>query len=200
MQNKVAFHYDLLIDQNNDPVRDPEPLRKYMDKWDGQEFLNKLMLDKAKTVLEIGIGTGRLALRTAPLCKKLYGIDISPKTIARAGENLSKHNNIALLCGDFMTYGFERSFDVIYSSLTFMHIKDKQAAINKISSLLKQGGVFALSIDKNQSRYIDTGANNIKIYPDAPDKIKAYIISSGLRVAEEYETELAVIFIANKPT
>ena len=28
----VSKHYDLLIDENNDPVHDPKPLRDYMDK------------------------------------------------------------------------------------------------------------------------------------------------------------------------
>lgn len=28
-------HYDNLIDENNDPVRDPEILKQHIDKWDG---------------------------------------------------------------------------------------------------------------------------------------------------------------------
>ena len=31
----VIEHYNKLIDENNDPARDPKPLRDYMDKWDG---------------------------------------------------------------------------------------------------------------------------------------------------------------------
>ncbi len=37
----VISYYDTLIDQNNDPVHDPEPLKAYMDKWDGQVFVKK---------------------------------------------------------------------------------------------------------------------------------------------------------------
>ncbi|MDE6111645.1 MAG: class I SAM-dependent methyltransferase, partial [Eubacterium sp.] len=62
--NDIAKHYDLLIEENNDPVHDPEPLRIYMDKWDGQKFIDNLELNKNKTVLEIGVGTGRLAIKT----------------------------------------------------------------------------------------------------------------------------------------
>ena len=81
LNREMIQHYDLLIDENNDPVHDPKPLRDYMDKWDGQSFLDKMKLDKDKSVLEIGVGTGRLAVRVAPLCGQFYGIDISPKTI-----------------------------------------------------------------------------------------------------------------------
>lgn len=79
-------HYDLLIDEGNDPYRDPPVLQAYMDNWDGQPFLDALELTRDKSVLEIGIGTGRLAARAAPRCARLTGIDLSPKTIARARE------------------------------------------------------------------------------------------------------------------
>lgn len=66
-------HYDLLTDENNDPVHDPAPLAG------------------------------------------VYG----------------SINNIELICGDFATTPFCRNFDVVYSSLTFLHIEDKQGVINK---------------------------------------------------------------------
>ena len=102
LNSEIIQHYDLLIDENNDPVHDPKPLRDYMDKWDGQAFIDKMNLDKNKSVLEIGVGTGRLAVRVAPLCGQFYGIDISTKTIDRAKENLSEQTNVKLLCEDFL--------------------------------------------------------------------------------------------------
>ena len=65
-KTEVIDHYDRLIEEGNDPVGDPEPLRAYMDKWDGQPFIDALELSKDKTILEIGVGTGRLAVRTVP--------------------------------------------------------------------------------------------------------------------------------------
>lgn len=194
----VAHHYDLLIDENNDPVHDPKPLRDYMDQWDGQAFIDKMELNKNQSVLEIGVGTGRLAVRIAPLCHRFYGIDISSKTVERAKENLAQYQNITLFRNDFLKHDFHQSFDVIYSSLTFMHIKNKQKAINKISVLLKNGGKFVLSIDKNQNKCIDTGTRKTKIYPDTPEEIKACIAQSGLVPIEHCETEFAHIFTAEK--
>lgn len=194
----VIRHYNLMIDENNDPVRDPEPLREYMDKWDGQKFIDSLQLTKEKSVLEIGVGTGRLAVRAAPECLEFCGIDISPKTIKRAKENLSEHSNVTLVLGNFMSYDFGRKFDVIYSSLAFMHIKDKQAAINKVKALLNIGGRFVLSIDKNQSDTIDYGTRMVKIYPDKKEGIIGFIENCGMIVETAFETEFAHIIVAVK--
>lgn len=194
----VTHHYDLLIYENNDPVHDPKPLQDYMDKWDGQAFIDKMELNKDKSVLEIGVGTGRLAVRVAPLCGEFYGVDISPKTIGRAIDNLAKLENVSLTCADFLSYEFGRTFDVVYSSLTFMHIEDKQRAVNKIAGLLNDAGRFVLSIDKNPSEFIDTGTRKITAFPDTPAEIKSYISNSGLLLIEHYETEFAHIFVAKK--
>lgn len=196
MKVDVTTHYDLLIDEGNDPVYDPESLKKYMDKWDGQPFINALQLDKSKSVLEIGVGTGRLAVKTAPLCKYFTGIDISTKTIDRAKQNLKIFNNALLVCNDFLNYDFSENFDLIYSSLTWLHIKDKQSAINKVAGLLKNNGRFVLSINKDTTNIIDFGTRQIEIFPDNPNEIKKYFRLSGLTLINMIETEYSYILVA----
>ncbi len=194
----VIEHYDSLIDKNNDPFYDPEPLKEYMNKWDGNVFIDALLLDKEKSVLEIGVGTGRIAQKVVPMCADFTGIDISSKTIERAERNLANHNNINLICGDFMTYRFGRLFNVVYSSLVFMHFKDKLHAVRKASDLLSDGGRFVVSIDKNRSEFIDMDEYKVKIYPDTPSSIENAVLSANMHVTGRHETEFAHIFIAEK--
>jgi ubiquinone/menaquinone biosynthesis C-methylase UbiE len=104
----VIEHYDKLIDENNDPVRDPAPLKAYMDRWDGQGFIDAMELDRTKAVLEIGVGTGRLAAKVAPLCADFLGVDFSPKTVERAKVNLREYGNVRLECADFLTVDLAR--------------------------------------------------------------------------------------------
>ena len=193
----VIDHYDKLIDEGNDPVFDPGPLREYMNKWDGTAFIEKMRLDKSKTVLEIGVGTGRLAIEVAPRCKSFVGIDISPKAIARARENLP-FSNTELICDDFLRYSFKRRYDVVYSSLTFMHIEDKFSALGKVASILTDSGRFVLSIDKNQSDFIDYGTRKIRIYPDSAVEITKTFLRTGLKIEESFETEFAHVFVVKK--
>lgn len=178
--NEVAHHYDILIEEGNDPVHDSRPLKEYMNKWDGYDFIRQMQIDNNKSVLEIGVGTGRLAVRTASLCAEFYGIDISSKTIVRAKENLAEYKNVKLICADFMSYEFNYSFDVVYSSLTFMHIENKQSAVNKITTILNERGRVVLSIDKNQDKYIDTGTRKIAVFPDTVENISSCLKGAGL--------------------
>lgn len=194
----VIEHYDKLIEENNDPVYDTKPMKEYMDQWDGQVLIDAIELNRTKNVLEIGVGTGRIAIKTVPLCKKFYGIDISPKTIERAKHNLSIYQNIELICDDFMQHNFSVCFDTVYSSLTFMHIEEKQKCINRIYSLLNPSGRFVLSIDKNQNKYIDYGSRKLEIYPDSPADMKNCIKKSGLTLLDCIETEFAHIFVCTK--
>ena len=194
----VTDHYDQLVLEGNDPVKDPEPLRAHMDKWDGRPFIDALELSKKKTVLEIGVGTGRLAVRTAPLCRIFHGIDLSSRSILCAMVNLMDDPEVKfkLFVGDFLEHEFEQKYDVIYSSLTFMHIEDKQRAIDKVAALLNKNGRFVLSIDKNPSEILDFGIRKIKIYPDTPEQIRSCIERAGLTFIKQLETEFAYLILA----
>ena len=194
----VISHYDRLIDEDNDPFRDSPILQEYMNQWDGQVFVDSMCLSHSKKVLEIGVGTGRIAAKVAPQCLKFTGIDISPKTIDRAKENLSNLGNVELICSDFSEYVFEDTFDVIYSSLTMMHFEDKLQFIIKVARLLNDHGIFCLSIDKNTSKYIDMGNRRLKIYPDKIDSIRTLIPIADMIIVNQYETEFASIIICTK--
>ena len=194
----VIQHYDKLIDDNNDPFYDSPELQDYMDKWDGKVFIDSMLLDNTKRVLEIGVGTGRLAKRVAPNCLSFVGIDISPKTIERAKENLNSLNNVTLICADYEQYEFEQIFDVIYSSLTLIHFEDKQKFISKASSLLTRGGLLCLSIDKDQDDYIHMEDYKIKVFPDKLEHILSMIKTTQLSVKKIIEKEFAHIIICEK--
>lgn len=191
-------HYDMLIDENNDPVNDSEALQEHMNKWDGPIFINQLNLTNDKNVLEIGVGTGRIAIRIYDKCKSFTGIDISPKTIQRAKQHLSIFSNIELINGDFLTYSFKKKYDVVYSTLTFMHILDKRKAIYKVAQLLNLNGRFVLSIDKNQDNFLTFNNSQLRVFPNQPAEITQYINDAELYLEQQLETEFAYIFVSIK--
>ena len=196
--NDVARHYDLLIDEGNDPVLDPPELAAYMDGWDGGLFVDALRLNGTQDVLEIGVGTGRLAVRIAPQSASFTGIDISQKSLARAAQHLAGCPQARLVCADFMAWKTQARFDVAYSSLTFMHLADKRGAAQKAASLLKSGGRLVLSLDRDDSGVLDYGTRRLTVYPDDPVLLAAHLQEAGLTVQPVLETERAYILVATK--
>ncbi|MBQ4575718.1 MAG: class I SAM-dependent methyltransferase [Clostridia bacterium] len=197
MQLQVNEHYDRLALSGNDPVNDPPMLQEYMDGWDGVPFLDAMGEIDGKDVLEIGCGSGRQALRVLDRgCGAYTGIDISDETLLLASENLAAYENVTLDCCHFPLEIPEGTFDIVFSTLTFMHIQDKLRACSAAAGLLKPGGRFVLSISKDTSDMLDMGDYTVKLYPDSPDEIRACLRASRLRLHEVIETEKAYIFVA----
>ena len=72
---------------------------------------------------------------------------------------------------------------------------DKKQILSKVAGLLSNQGILCLSIDKNQSEYIDMGTRKIRVYPDTPDKLIPIIQETTMRVVDSYETEFAYVLI-----
>jgi hypothetical protein len=79
-----------------------------------------------------------------------------------------------------------------------MHIEDKARAIEKIASLLNNDGIFVISIDKNQSDFIDMGTRKIRIHPDNPTDMAEFISKAHLNLVDEFETEHAYVVVGEK--
>jgi arsenite methyltransferase len=118
-------------------------------------FDRKIELTKAgmrpeHQLLEIGCGTGSLALRLAPSAAHIHGLDISQEMVRIAREKVASAgvDNITFHVGPFddsFTAFAPESFDGIcaYSILHLM--EDRPAALARMFSLLKPGGFFASS-------------------------------------------------------
>ena len=79
-----------------------------------------------------------------------------------------------------------------------MHFENKKQILSKVDALLRTGGRFCLSIDKNQSEYIDMGTRKIRIYPDNPDDFVPMIAETSMHITRRFETEFAHILICEK--
>lgn len=181
-------HYEKLIEEGNDPCFDSKELQAYMNRWTGFRFLELMKLNNNKEVLEIGIGTGRVAKQVLEIgCKKLVGLDISPKTIERAKENLIQYDNIELIEGDIVDCDFKERFDIAYSVLTFLHIEDKKRALQNIINSLKINGIFLVSIDACDDNCLDYGNRVIKTYPTDIKIITDYMKLMNCKINNMFE-------------
>lgn len=120
-----------------------------------ESFERKIAITLARmtpqdVVLDIGCGTGSLALRLAPSAAHVHGLDISSEMIriARDKAAAAKTSQVTFHVGPFDDdlAGFEaESLDGICAYSLLHLVEDRPATLDRIVRLLKPGGFFVSS-------------------------------------------------------
>ena len=113
------------------------------------EILDFLDLKHDHIVLEIGTGTGELAMAAARYCARVYAVDLSSGMLKYAEKKAASRNirNVDFLQGGFLTYERQGGLvDAVVTQIALHHLPDfwKQIALLRIAGLLKDGGKFCL--------------------------------------------------------
>jgi SAM-dependent methyltransferase len=98
-------------------------------------------------VLDVGCGTGVVALTAARLGADVTGIDLTPELVAHARENASLMAlEVDLREGDAEALAFDdATFDVVMSQFGHMFAPRPEVAIKEMLRVLKPGGTIAFS-------------------------------------------------------
>lgn len=104
---------------------------------------------QGQKVLDIGCGTGLLSLNFLKKADcSITGIDSSQEMLSVFNDKIVKlglSDRIATKLEDAADLNFEEnSFDVVASTVTLHHLKNKLPTIEKIHDILKPGGRFVL--------------------------------------------------------
>jgi SAM-dependent methyltransferase len=113
------------------------------------EVLLGLGLDETSTLVDLGCGTGRLALAAAPLCRRVVAVDVSPAMLAAMRERVAqlRLTNVECVRAGFLTYEHEgEPADFVYSRNALHHLPDfwKAIALRRVAAMLRPGGVLRL--------------------------------------------------------
>lgn len=118
-------------------------------KAEVSQIVSAVRLSRDDVVLDIGTGTGEIAIGLAPFCKHVTAVDISSAMIDCARTKASNRGvtNVVFERDGFLSFGAAAgTFNVIVSQLALHHLPDfwKMRALVRVNTLLKAGGMFYL--------------------------------------------------------
>jgi len=177
MTTRPVWQYDEFRQIGTD-YASPEEVAKYDERMsqlrniteECASVLSLLDLSPESRLLEIGTGTGELAIAAAKQCAKVYAADISLVMLDYARNKAESRgvNNIVFTNAGFLTIEHSgEPFDAIVSQLALHHLPDfwKAVALRRMWHLLKDGGrlflrdvVFSFQADEAEpilNRWID---------------------------------------------
>jgi ubiquinone/menaquinone biosynthesis C-methylase UbiE len=97
-------------------------------------------------VVDVGTGTGFVALGLAPKVAKVIGFDASPEMLAVARRNLAAFSNVEFreAPGDHLPLP-DGALDAAFANMYLHHAPDPAGAIRELARVLKPGGVLCLT-------------------------------------------------------
>jgi SAM-dependent methyltransferase len=134
---RVAERYD----DSSAEMFDPSKVEPVVD------FLVELATDGS--ALELGIGTGRIALPLAQRGIRIHGIDLSEAMAAKLRAKPGA-SDIGVTVGDFATTAVEKRFSIAYlvfNTIMNLTTQDEQVAcFQNVAAHLEPGGCFVIEV------------------------------------------------------
>ncbi|WP_150460125.1 class I SAM-dependent methyltransferase [Nesterenkonia ebinurensis] len=114
-------------------------------RWNHNIHYHPLLLDvvppHAHSALDVGTGNGLLAADLTKKVPDVVGIDIDQDVLESARTECS---DVQWIQGDFMTYSFDRTFDLVTSVSTLHHLPDLEDSLHRLVELTSPDGYIAV--------------------------------------------------------
>jgi SAM-dependent methyltransferase len=144
----VASHYD----EDESGMFAPDVVEATVD------FLAELA--DGGSALELGIGTGRIAIPLAARGVRIHGIDLSEAMVARLRAKPGS-GQIEVTIGDFATTAVEKTFALAYlvfNTIENLTTQDEQVAcFENVARHLEPGGCFVIEVGVPGLRQLPAG-------------------------------------------
>ncbi len=136
------------------------PASKYYDLFSSKNdiaFYRELAIQHGRKALELGVGTGRVAIELAKADVAVWGIDNSSYMLAVARQKLRKEGLtvrklVKLKLGDMRSFEVKERFPFVYiASSTFEHCvteEDQRRCLASIYEALEDGGALAFDVSQ----------------------------------------------------
>jgi len=148
------------------------------------DLLSRLAGRAPRRVLDVGCGTGFLALRFAELGHTATGIDLSPQMIDQARRKAERAaQQIEFRVGDATAVDFaDKTYDLVVARHVIWNLPDPERGVSEWLRVLRPGGRLALIEGKwtdNDARALANARPASKALARVMDATAALILRSG---------------------
>lgn len=174
------------------------------------EYLDAMDIDAAKTVLDMGSGTGvaaRCIARRPNFAGNVTGIDLSPylaQTAARLSREEGLGERIDFRAGDTRSLDLaDNTFDAVIAHTLVSHVEDPLVVLKEVARVVRPGGMvgifdgdyasmtFTLSDEKQTRQYDEAIINAIVTSPLAMRYMPRLIREAGLQMVRVFPYVMA---------
>jgi len=152
------------------------------------DFLTELA--PAGAVLELGVGTGRIALPLSRRGIRVHGIELSPAMIARLRTEPGA-DAVGVTIGDFTTARVDGTFTLVYlvrNTITNLTTQDDQVdCFRNVAAHLEPGGRFVIEVYVPELRRLPPG-ETIHVFTRTTTHLgfEEYDVAKQLAVSHHY--------------
>lgn len=192
--------------ENNHHSKDMERFAqkvKFLDSPERREdfppekLLNLLPIDKAENILDLGAGTGYLALPAAKMTDGLvYALDLDPDMLKIINAQAKDENisNVQTIKGNIDDIPLsEGSIHIILASLVLHEVKDLPKSLQQITQTLREDGYF-VCVEFEKKEKSSDGSPRI-----SSSTMEKELRNAGLTIVQKLTpTDALYVFIAKK--
>ena len=142
-------------------------------------------------VLDAGCGTGLCGAGIRPFAKRLTGVDLSSKMLAKAQERNLYDELIESELTEYLLRS-PQSFDVIISADTLIYFGDLTSVLTAAAAALRPKGRFVFTLEKAESENAPDGfrLEHHGRYAHTSEYVRDVIKHAGLKLSSMRETVL----------
>ncbi len=183
---------------------DYDKKEKYLNSFEQNKLLPLFVEVKNKKILDVGAGTGRLALALFSVGAQVTALDVSLEMLKMLS---TKNKKIETVVGEAENLPFDDSFfDFVTAAFVVVHLKNPLSFFDEAYRVLKDSGKLIITnINQKEAPEVKTKQGKIKIesYYHRPEKMIEALASLAFKIEKNifvYENDVWInqIIVASK--